>query len=278
MISKDMEIKRNKALDKVWSAIEEHSGQTVLSTGITGDDARLAKAVVDVGIKMLEPNHPALALSKGYHGVVTMNEAEKVRHEVKLSEMTDVVKGIRRVVGDDIFITLGIPGGFTEVKPIRLQQEDFQKVSLSGADSIHTHKSSLNDLKEVVTNAHANGLLVDAYITHPNERGNGIPAETPKDVANIAKEMESMGVDMIGLMTGMTYRGLDASEISDITKERVKALVSSVRVPTLAEGGINVDNYQAFKGTGVNILVIGTSIDQVVQKSAQNLVKKFISK
>ncbi|MET3656251.1 hypothetical protein ABIC55_001335 [Sporosarcina psychrophila] len=34
-----------------------------MSTGITGDDARLAKAVVDSGVKLLEPNHPAVVLA-----------------------------------------------------------------------------------------------------------------------------------------------------------------------------------------------------------------------
>ncbi|MDI5454474.1 recombination-associated protein RdgC, partial [Salmonella enterica subsp. enterica serovar Cerro] len=37
-------------------AITLHGGQTILSTGITGDDARLAKAVCEAGVKLLEPN------------------------------------------------------------------------------------------------------------------------------------------------------------------------------------------------------------------------------
>src|SRR5699024_7840132 len=273
MFTKDMNLKRDYAISKVWSAINDHGGQTVLSTGITGDDARLAKAVVDVGIKMLEPNHPAVALSRGHRGLTTMNDAESIRHEIHLSEMTEVIRGLRNVIGEEPFITAGVPGGFTEGKPIYLSEDDFQAISLSCADSPHTHKCHLDDLRNIVEKAHKYGLLVDAYISHPDdEQSTGIPASTPEDVAKISKEMEDMGVDMIGLMTGMTYKGLGAGEISDETKERLDALVSTVSVPTLAEGGINLENFQAFKDTGVHVLVIGTSFNHVVQKAVQDVV------
>ncbi len=53
--------------------------------------------------------------------------------------------------------------------------------------------------------------------------------------------------------------------------------MESVTVPTLAEGGINATNFQAFKDTKVNILVIGTSIDKMVEKAAQDAVKQFLT-
>lgn len=54
MFKGDMNKKRAKALQKVKEAITLHGGQTILSTGITGDDARLAKAVCEAGVKLLE--------------------------------------------------------------------------------------------------------------------------------------------------------------------------------------------------------------------------------
>ena len=104
----------------------------------------------------------------------------------------------------------------------------------------------------------------------------GISAENPDEVYQIAKAMESIGTDMIGLMTGMSYEGTKAGEIHPMVKERVSALVSAVKVPTLAEGGINTVNFKAFAGTGINILVIGTAIDQLIEKAAQNAVKLFL--
>lgn len=277
MINNDMRQKLAKARQKVAQAIADHNGTTILSTGITGDDARLAKAAVNAGARLLEPNHPALALARGYKGVTNMHDAEMVRHEIKLDQMLEATQGVRNVVGEDIFITVGIPGGFTEVLPVELSDEDFKNVALSGADGLHIHKSSIEDLKEVVEKAHKYGLLVDAYIGHPSDLHTfGVPAETPEDVARVAKEMEAIGVDMIGLMTGMSYEGVEAGEIHPVVEERVRALVSAVSVPTLAEGGINLDNFKKFKELGVNIIVIGTAIDNMVMKAAENIVKTLL--
>ena len=278
MIYNDMKLKMEKSMAIVHKAIEKGNGHTILSTGITGDDARLAKAVVDVGVSMLEPNHPAVVLARGYKGISTMHEAERYRHEITVSQMAEVTKGVRGVVGESIYITVGIPGGFTEVKPIILEDEHFLEMSLSGANGLHTHKSSLKDLEELVNKAHKYGLCVDAYIGLPTDLHTfGISAEKPEEVAKVAKQMESIGTDMIGMMTGMSYEGVEAGKIHPLLKERLCAMVESVKVPTLAEGGINLTNYQAFKETGVNILVIGTSIDKMVEKAAQSAALDFLN-
>ncbi len=277
MFVADMERKREIGRKKVLDTLKIHNGTTILSTGITGDDARLAKAVVEAGVRMIEPNHPAVALARGFKGVTNMHDAEQIRHELPMEEMINVTRGVRNVVGDEIYITVGIPGGFCEIVPVELSDEVFLNLSKAGADGLHIHKVSLEDLEEVVKKAHKYGLLVDAYIGHPDDlHPFGIPAESPEEVAKVAKEMENIGVDFIGLMTGMSYEGVEAGEIHPVIKERLEALVSAVNVPTLAEGGINLDNYEAFMDTGVDIIVIGTAIDDVVKKSAQDLVKKFI--
>ncbi|MGB7604199.1 MAG: hypothetical protein WBL93_01860 [Lutisporaceae bacterium] len=277
MIKADMKRKMEIARQKVLKAIELHGGTTLLSTGITGDDARMAKAAIDAGARMIEPNHPAVVLARGYKGVTSMHKAEQIRHEIPISEMAKVTQGIRQIAGSDIYITVGIPGGFTEVVPKILKDEDFILMSESGADGLHVHKTSLEDLAEVVEKAHYYGLLIDAYIGHPSDlHPFGIPAETPEDVANIAKEMEKIGVDLIGLMTGMSYEGAAAGDIPSVIKERLKALVESVKVPTIAEGGINVQNQKAFKNTGVNILVVGTAIDDMAGNAVKEAVKSFL--
>ncbi|MFF2654349.1 hypothetical protein [Streptomyces sp. NPDC058045] len=275
--SADMQRRRERGMAKVRAAIAEHGGTTLLSTGITADDARLAKAVVDSGVRMLEPNHPAIALARGLHGVQDMHSAENVRHEVTMGEVDRVVRGIRSVVGPDIFITVGIPGGFTELDPVDLTEADFTNLARSGADCLHTHKASLADLEEWVEVAHRNGLLVDAYISHPGDRHPfGIPAETPAEVAEVAKRIEDIGVDMIGLMTGMSYGGAAAGEIDKEVADRLAALVEAVSVPTLAEGGINIGNHRAFRGTGVNILVVGTSFDDVARTAVADTARQYL--
>ena len=278
MITNDMKRKMEFAKEKVQQAILEGKGHTILSTGITGDDARMAKAAVDAGAKMLEPNHPALALARGHKGVTSMHEAEAIRHEISVEQMAEVTRGVRNVVGENIYITVGIPGGFTETMPTPLTDDDFMKMALAGADGLHTHKSSLEDLETIVEKAHHYGLCVDAYIGLPTDRHMfGIPAESPEEVAKTAKKMEQIGVDMIGLMTSMSYEGVEAGQIHPQLKARLEALVQAVSVPTLAEGGINLDNFQAFKDTGVNILVIGTSIDKMAGKAVSQAVTSFLN-
>ena len=148
---------------------------------------------------------------------------------------------------------------------------------LAGADGLHTHKSSLRDLEDLVKMAHRYGLLVDAYIGRPSDLHTfGLPAETPEEVCRVARQMEEAGADMIGMMTGMSYEGVAAGEIPTLMKERVLAMVETVKVPTLAEGGINTVNFRAFKDTKVNILVVGTAIDNMVEQAAQQAVRQFL--
>ena len=277
MIHADMERKMEIARKKVLDAIELDHGCTLLSTGITGDDARFAKAAVDAGARLLEPNHPAVALARGHKGVTKMHDAEQIRHEIPISEMASVTHGVRQVVGPDIYITVGIPGGFTEVVPTILKDEDFKLMSDAGADGLHIHKTSLEDLGDVIEKAHFYGLLVDAYIGRKSDlHPFGIPAETPEEVAKTAIEMEKIGADFIGLMTGMSYEGVAAGEIPDLIKVRLKALIESVNVPTLAEGSINAVNQKAFRNTGVNILVVGTAMDDMAENAVKQAVGSFL--
>jgi hypothetical protein len=104
---------------KVLEAIELHGGTTILATGITGDDARLAMAAVEAGARLLEPNHPAVALARGHRGVTSMHAAEAVRHEISVEQMAEVVRGVRAVVGPEIFITAGIPGDLRKRSRVR---------------------------------------------------------------------------------------------------------------------------------------------------------------
>ena len=227
---------------------------------------------------MLEPNHPAVVLARGHRGITVMHDAENFRHEISIDQMAEVTRGVRAVVGEDIYITVGIPGSFTERKPVILTDEDMEKMSLAGANGIHCHKSCIEDLEDVVKMAHKYGLCVDAYIGLPTDRHIfGLPAETPEEVVRVARQMESVGTDMIGMMTGMSYEGVEAGQIPSVLKERLCAMVESVGVPTLGEGGINLTNYRAFKETGVNILVIGTSIDKVVEKAAKDVINDFLN-
>ena len=90
MIIGDMHQKREAGRRKVMEAIKLHGGTTLLATGVAGDDARMALAAVEAGAKLVEPNHPAIALARGHKGVTNMHDAENVRHEITLEQMAEV--------------------------------------------------------------------------------------------------------------------------------------------------------------------------------------------
>lgn len=277
MIIGDMQQKRARGLKKVKDAIALHGGTTLLATGITGDDARFALAAVQAGAKLIEPNHPAVALARGHKGVTTMHDAEEVRHEIPMEEMAKVIHGVREVVGPDIYITVGAPGTFAEIVPTLFTEEHACMLSRAGVDGLHTHKSTIQDLADIVEVAHKYGILIDAYIANPTDRHLfGVPAGTPKEVAEVARQMQDVGVDFIGLMTGMSYEGVDAGEIAPPVRERLESMLKAVQVPTLAEGGININNFKAFIGTGVNILVVGTAFDDMARKAVRDSVATFL--
>jgi 3-keto-L-gulonate-6-phosphate decarboxylase len=277
MIIGDMQQKRDRGLKKVTDAIALHGGTTLLATGITGDDARFALAAIQAGAKLIEPNHPAIALARGHKGVTTMHDAEEVRHEIPMEEMAKVIYGVRQVVGPNIYITVGAPGTFAEIIPTPFTEEHAWMLSKAGADGLHTHKSTIQDLADIVEVAHKYGLLIDAYIANPTDRHLfGVPAGTPKEVGEVAKQMQGVGVDFIGLMTGMSYEGVAAGEIAKPVRERLESMIKAVQVPTLAEGGINIENFKAFMGTGVNILVVGTAFDDMARKAVRESVATFL--
>lgn len=274
----DMQKRREDALLRVRAAITAHGGTTLLSTGITGDDGRMARAAVAGGARLLEPNHPAVALRLGLHGVQTMHEAEGVRHEVTFDTMAHVVRAVRGAVGPDIVITVGIPGGFTELQPVVVTDDDFRRIALAGANGLHTHKADLNDLAEWVEHAHAWGLFVDAYIAHPNDRHRfGVPAQTPSDVAKTVVAMRQIGVDLIGLMTGLSYEGVAAGVVPDAIRERIVAMIEAAGdTPTIAEGGVNLGNFEVLRALGVSIIVVGTTFDDMATRTVTDAVARFI--
>jgi hypothetical protein len=238
----------------------------------------MARAAVAGGARMLEPNHPAVALRSGLHGVQTMHDAENVRHLVPISVMADVVRGVRAVVGPEIVITVGIPGAFEEVQVVPVSDADMELIADAGADGLHTHKADPADLAQWVRRAHACGLFVDAYIAHPADRHRfGIPAGSPAEVAGTVALMREMGVDLIGLMTGLSYEGVTAGAIPELVGERLVALVEAAGdTPTIAEGGINPDNWEPIRKTGVKVIVVGTALDDIAARAVTDSVARFL--
>ncbi len=121
MFYNDMAKRMSLGMAKVKKALEEGGGHTILSTGITGDDARMARAVVEAGVKMLEPDHPAVALARGHKGVTVMHDAEAIRHEITVDQMAEVTRGVRSVVPSTYTSPWASPAALRKWCPTRLR-------------------------------------------------------------------------------------------------------------------------------------------------------------
>jgi len=189
------------------------------------------------------------------------------------------------VHGDKFFITVGVAGLFTEHVPVIFPEEHAFALSVAGADCLHVHKAGTEDLEEVVRIAHQYGLLVEAYITHTMSQDNivrvssnstsveylGIPTETPSDAVRIAKWMQDIGVDLIGVVTGMVYQ-VGAGGIADLVLDRVDAVVNAVDVPVVLEGGLNLDNWKVAKEHNVDVIMISTSIEYMLYEHLGEII------
>lgn len=265
-------VKQNREkLDKI---LEDKSPALMLG-GIMGTDMRIAKAAYEGGCRIFEPNHPAMALQMGLHGVTNMNDAEQIRHKVPFERMLTPVQGLNDTLDDDIFITVGARGTFTEIMPVEFTQEDAYRIAAAGGHSLHTHKSHMDDVARITEIAHNAGLLSEAYITDGDHLGLGVSAPTEEDLIQTIKDFEKAGVDMIGLVTGKTYQGQSATGFSEEFLRRCEVFLRETNVVTLLEGGITKDNIGAVKDLGFDILVISTAVDDYIEESTVEIVSEL---
>jgi len=275
----DMKIKKQKGIEKVWAAIEKNN-PTVMVTGIPATEPRFIIPAIEAGARIFETNHPALAFSQAHRGVKTQAQAIPYRYEVKMADMVELVRRLRRVIPDDAVLNVAAPGFFTEYGPAVVTEEDIYELSLAGADALHTEKSDPEDLATLIKWADKYGLFVDANIYNPEVKDSlstaGFHATTPSEVSEVAKRLEGMGVAMIGIRLSILYQGLKETPIDPYDLERLSALAKAVSAPTFALGGINPYNYKALKGTGVQIMAIGTAYDIHLQNETRKMTEQFL--
>lgn len=257
------------------SAILEQQGVGLMLGGLMGTDMRIANAAYKGGCRIFEPNHPAMALQMGLNGVTTMNEAEAVRHLVPLERMTTAVTGLRAMFGNEIFITCGVRGTFTEAMPVPFTQDDAYRLAYAGADCIHSHKSSIADIRCLTEYAHNAGLLCEAYISSHDTFG--VQAPDDERLLQAIRDYEDAGVDLLGLCTGMIYQGQGATGFSDECLHRIELFLRHTSVIKVLEGGIKPGNIGAVRKLGFDILVMSTALDNIAQDATTAAVKELLA-
>ena len=106
-MSREVTQKLQQGREKVKRALAENQNFTIMATGITGDDCRIALAAVNAGVRIIEVNHPSVSLCIGLQGVTTMREAEDIRHKLPRIEVYRKIEALRRVVNYDVYISAG---------------------------------------------------------------------------------------------------------------------------------------------------------------------------
>lgn len=261
---------RKEKLNKIVSAQKP----ALMLGGLMGTDMRITKAAYEGGCRIFEPNHPAMALQMGLCGVTNMKQAEEIRHLVPLERMITAVKGIRSITSEEVFITCGARGTFTEKEPVPFTLEDALKLAYAGADCLHTHKSNIEDVAEIADIAHKAGLLCEAYISDYDTFG--VQASTDEMLVKTIHDYEAAGVDMIGLCTGMTYQGQSAKGFSQEFINRMELFIKETSVIKILEGGIKQGNIETVKEMGFDILVISTAIDDVIKNATTDAVLELL--
>jgi hypothetical protein len=280
----DMVIRRQIGMAKIKKAIAEHGGSTLMCAGVTSIVAGiLGWSAAQAGAKIFEISPNGIALDIGFEGLHSRPDARKISYRIPTETIAQRVAGYRAVLGDDVYITVANSGLWTYPSPCPFTDEDAYLLAAAGADGLHVHKTTIEDYAYIAEIAHRYGLLVEAYIGEPEEvilsehfGFLGVPAATPDDVSSCVHDLEQANVDLIGLLTGKEYQGLNSGKIVPSELKRINAFLKSATHPTILEGGITPINFRAYKATGVNIIVVGTAFDQVCQKAITEAVKELL--
>jgi hypothetical protein len=283
-----MRLKREIGLAKLQSIITEHAGTTFLAAHLIPGQMYYLSTILDAGFRMLELTHAHTYLQQNppskrvYEGGIY--DSHWHNHTVSMEEMARHVSTVRRFAGQDVFIHVAAAGLLTQPVPVNFTANEARILSSAGADGLHVHLSNLEELSELTEIAHEQGLLVEAYIHQFTSATDmfsyfGISADTPDQIKSVVQKMETIGVDIIGLMWSRdpkyySYQGATDKLPSDLA-ERFKTLVEIARVPTSAEGQITPTIAAELRRMGVKVVVLGRVFDLAIEDAITNVAKRF---
>lgn len=128
-----------------------------------------------------------------------------------------------------------------------------------GADGIHVGQS---DMPANV----ARELIGDKIL--------GVSAATVEE----ARKAEEDGADYIG--TGAVFQTSTKKDATSVSKEELKNIINSINIPVVAIGGINLENAEELKNTGINGFSVVSAImesdnPKITSEKLLNIFKRF---
>lgn len=200
-----------------------------------------------------------------------------------MAEVAARTREVRDVLGD-AYLQVTVPGTFNHVGPTSFTDEHAFELSAAGADGMHVHLPSVDEIGRVTALAHKYGMLVEAYIfefvaaTEPFSYM-GVPADSPSEARRVAQQLQDIGVDIIGLMFSTDPKYYATAGSPDVlprnVAEKIRAIADSISVPMSVEGQITPANAPQLKDLGVNILVLGSEFDDGIEGAIRSVAEGY---
>lgn len=102
----------------------------------------------------------------------------------------------------------------------------------------------------------------------------GVSAATVEE----ARKAEEDGADYIG--TGAVFQTSTKKDATSISKEELKNIINSINIPVVAIGGINLENAEELKNTGISGFSVVSAImesdnPKIASEKLLNIFKRF---
>lgn len=294
-IPDDARFKLARNRHKIDEAIAAGGGTALYAAHVFPHLGRFLPVLKEAGIRMVEftagtvyaANNPPS--DRLYEGGRTASA--NWQHTVTWQEMAEFVRAIRDPLGPDVYLNVGPPGVANVIGLTRFTDEAAYGLSAAGADGLHTHLSSYEEVESLVGVAHSCGLMVEAYITEyvsdvDDYSYLGIPANTAEEVAEAGRRLEEAGVDIIGLLfakgSGASSMDKDFYVVEETGEalpqrvdERLSALRESVETYVSIEGQVTPANSGRIREIGADVIIIGAHFDLAVEKAMADTIEGF---
>lgn len=175
-----------------------------------------------------------------------------------------------------------LKGGVTivQLREKHLSEDEFVEEAVQIKQLCHRYHVPLiiNDNVEVALKSGVDGVHVgieDAPVGEIRKRaGKGLIIGATAKTVEQAKSAEKAGADYLGV--GAVFPSPTKKNAIRITTEQLKEICSSVSIPAVAIGGINLDHVSELKGGGMDGIAVVSAIFAAVniQQAAAELKKK----
>lgn len=246
--------------------------------GVAATDPRFAAAAVRCGVRVLEPNHTAIACARAHRGITSMREAYRLKHEISLEAVLEVIRALRRAIPEEVFVLSAAPGTFDEKEPLFTREQAFS-LAEAGADGLFIEKDNYREIERLTEIAHDGGMLVQAgfQLQRLDAPTALVPVRSPREARWAARYLEDLGVDIIAMRLSGIFQGALAGEVDPEELDCLHALVKEVKAATVVYAGVNTANLPTIAATRVAMVGIASAVDDGLYRALEEALARYAS-